>query len=422
MNIISTQNLNKIKITSIPKSAYIHIPFCRRRCYYCDFPISVLGNKTNIYTSSSISEYVEVLCQEILLTPSQESTLETIFFGGGTPSLLPPSDFEKILNSLKQKFVILPNVEISLEIDPATFTLEQLKKYYELGVNRVSLGVQAFQNNLLEACGRLHRIQDIFEAIEYIRQIGINNFSLDLISGLPYQTLEDWVFSLETAIKISPNHLSCYDLVLEPVTAFGKQYKPGQNPLPNDEITAQMYRVAQQMLTDAGYQHYEISNYAKPGYQCFHNRVYWENLPYYGFGMGAASYTNQQRFTRPRNRKDYYQWVQQLSESKGLINCPKLTAIDILLETLMLRLRLKEGIKLSLIIDDFGKKTAQKILDILKPFFTKNWLEITRYDHQNDLTDLDNIEVISLSDPEGFLFSNIILATLFEKLEEKIEV
>ena len=210
--------------------------------------------------------------------------------------------------------------------------------------------------------------------------------------------------------------------MLEPVTAFGKQYKPGQNPLPNDEITAQMYRVAQQMLTDAGYQHYEISNYAKPGYQCFHNRVYWENLPYYGFGMGAASYTNQQRFTRPRNRKDYYQWVQQLSESKGLINCPKLTAIDILLETLMLRLRLKEGIKLSLIIDDFGKKTAQKILDILKPFFTKNWLEITRYDHQNDLTDLDNIEVISLSDPEGFLFSNIILATLFEKLEEKIEV
>lgn len=406
---------------SIPTSAYIHIPFCRRRCYYCDFPISVLGNKTDIYTSNSISEYVTFICQEISLNSFQGYPLKTVFFGGGTPSLLPPIYVEKILQTLDNKFGIVANAEISLEIDPGTFTLEQLQGYLQCGVNRVSLGVQAFQDNLLEKCGRFHRINNIINAIDLIHQVGIKNFSLDLISGLPEQTLDDWQLSLETAISLAPNHLSCYDLVLEPVTAFGKQYQPGKFPLPTDEMTAQMYKIAQSILTASDYEHYEISNYAKTGYQCRHNRVYWENQPYYGFGMGAASYTNQQRFTRPRTRQTYYDWVQELAKSDGIINCPQVSKNDILLEKLMLGLRLKEGVNLLSIRDNFGSEIISKIIKCCAGYAQQGWVNFVDNNKQIinpvNLNDCSDIVQMSLSDPEGFLFSNTILATLFETLE-----
>ncbi|BBA80285.1 coproporphyrinogen III oxidase [cyanobacterium endosymbiont of Rhopalodia gibberula] len=413
-----------MKLSDLPKAAYLHIPFCRRRCYYCDFPISVLGNKTDIRQSSSISEYVEVLCREITATPSQNSILETVFFGGGTPSLLSPFYLEKILITLDKHLGVVPNAEISLEIDPGTFSLKQLRNYQIAGVNRISLGCQGFQDNLLESCGRTHRIDDIFRAIDWINQVNFKNFSLDLISGLPHQTLEDWRISLETAIKIDPSHVSCYDLVLEPVTVFGKRYQPGKSPLPTDETSATMYRLGQQLLTEAGYQHYEISNYAKLGYQCRHNRVYWENMPYYGFGMGASSYTNQQRFTRPRTRKYYYSWVNQLLESGGFINCPKLSDIDILLENLMLKLRLSEGIDLSLIKADFGREITSRIVSCVYTYYEQNLIDFI--DEQGNKIVLKNTKTIpentklKLTDPEGFLFSNTVLATLFSNLQESL--
>ncbi|GBF81903.1 radical SAM family heme chaperone HemW [Aphanothece sacrum] len=405
----------------IPTSAYLHIPFCRRRCYYCDFPISVLGNKTDIYTSNSIREYVTFICQEISLTSFQGYPLKTIFFGGGTPSLLPPIYVEKILQTLDNKFGIVTDAEISLEIDPGTFTIEQLHGYQQCGVNRVSLGVQAFQDNLLEKCGRFHRVNDILNAIEFIHEVGIKNFSLDLISGLPEQTLDDWQLSLETAISLAPNHLSCYDLVLESVTAFGKQYQPGKFPLPTDEMTAQMYKLAQSILTSSDYEHYEISNYAKQGHQCLHNRVYWQNQSYYGFGMGAASYTNQQRFTRPRTRQTYYDWVQKLAESDGIINCSQVSTNDILLETLMLGLRLKEGVDLLIINDYYGSEIIAKIIKCCSSYAQQGWVNFLDNKRQiinsSNFNNCSNIARITLSDPEGFLFSNTILATLFETLE-----
>ncbi|GFE68894.1 radical SAM family heme chaperone HemW [Chroococcus sp. FPU101] len=373
-----------------PRSAYLHIPFCRRRCYYCDFPISVLG-QTNIETSLAIKEYVEVLCQEILATPSLGYPLETIFFGGGTPSLLPTQSLDLILYTLDQQFEIVKDAEISMEIDPGTFTLQQLQGYQQAGINRVSLGVQAFQDELLKLCGRSHSVSDIFTAIDSLQQANVPNFSLDLISGLPNQTIENWDDSLSQAIQISPNHLSCYDLVLEPVTAFGKLYEGGEKPLPTDETTAQMYRLAQSKLTSAGYEHYEISNYALNGYQCRHNRVYWENRAYYGFGMGAASYTYRQRFTRPRNRKEYFPWVQQLKENNGKIDYPQSSNTDILLETLMLGLRLKEGISLSKIKEQFGETVQDQILETLQKYYAKRWID-------------DSGSSIKLSDPEAFYF------------------
>lgn len=419
VNQVLNDSMLELKVTdaSSPSSAYVHIPFCRRRCYYCDFPISVVGDRTRGDDSGTIRQYVEMLCQEIITISAQEPSLETVFFGGGTPSLLSVKQLSRILDVLNQQCGIAATAEISMEIDPGTFDLQQLLGYRDAGVNRISLGVQAFQPQLLQACGRSHSLEDIFTAVELIRQVGFPEFSLDLISGLPHQTLEQWQESLEAAVAIAPTHISVYDLTIEPVTAFGRQYQAGAKPLPTDETTVQMYKLAQQVLTSAGYQHYEISNYAQPGHQCRHNRVYWENRPYYGFGMGAASYVQGQRFTRPRTRQDYYEWV----KSGCLIDSPKQSADDILLETLMLGLRLAEGLDLSTLAEQFGESTLKEIWNCLQPYYQQGWVEILDIDgtsieiHQSN--HLPPAGCLKLTDPEGFLFSNTILADLFKQLE-----
>ncbi len=413
-------NSKKIVDPAIPSSAYVHIPFCRRRCYYCDFPVSVVGDKASGSTSGTIAQYVEVLCQEIAATPAPSRALETIFFGGGTPSLLSVEQLKRILDTLAGQFGIASSAEISMEMDPGTFSLEQLKGYQNAGVNRVSLGVQAFQDELLNVCGRSHNSTDIFAAVDLLRQVEIPDISLDLISGLPHQTLKQWIASLEATVNVGPTHISCYDLIVEPVTAFGRQYVPGGKPLPTDDTTAQMYRIAQQILTGAGYEHYEISNYALPGHQCRHNRVYWENRSYYGFGMGAASYVQGYRFTRPRTRREYYAWVQQLIDAGGVLDCPESRADDALLETLMLGLRLAEGLSLSTLKCQFGEKLLQKIWKSLQPYRQQGWVEVVDEDGEAvDLLDAQRPPLtgwLRLSDPEGFLFSNTVLADAFSQL------
>ncbi|WP_242059934.1 radical SAM family heme chaperone HemW [Oscillatoria sp. FACHB-1407] len=390
-----------------PTAAYIHIPFCRRRCFYCDFPVSIVGDRTRGETSGAIAQYVEVLCQEILTTPQQGEILQTIFLGGGTPSLLSIEQLEQILKTLDRHFGIALDAEISIEMDPGTFDLAHLKGYHAAGINRVSLGVQSFQTEQLKACGRTHTVEDVYEAIALIHQVGVSNFSLDLISGLPHQTLETWCESVEAAIAIAPTHLSVYDLIVEPMTAFGRWYQPGESPLPTDIATAEMYRLARQKLTQAGYEHYEISNYAKSGYQCRHNRVYWENRPYYGFGMGAASYVLGQRFTRPRKRQEYFQWVQTLVEDHGKIDCPITPPDEVLLDTLMVGLRLAEGISLDA-LKPFGTDQVESVLQRLRPYQHQGWIEIT--------SESTSAPRIRLTDPEGFLFSNVVLTRLFEDI------
>lgn len=410
---------NSEKVTNFltPSSAYIHIPFCRRRCYYCDFPVSVVGDNATGTTSGTIKQYVEVLSQEITTTPVLGHPLETIFFGGGTPSLLAVEQLEYIVEQLEQHFGIAADAEISMEMDPGTFSKEQLKGYRDVGVNRVSLGVQAFQDELLRACGRSHNLNDIFAAVDLLRQVEFPDLSLDLISGLPYQTLEQWQASLEAALNLAPTHISSYDLIVESVTAFGRQYNPGVKPLPTDETTAQMYRLGQQVLTSAGYEHYEISNYALPGYQCHHNRVYWENRPFYGFGMGAASYVQGHRFTRPRTRQKYYSWVEKLIQADGVLNCPQIPTEDIFLETLMLGLRLQEGLNLSTLTQQFGKATLDKIWASLQLHYHNGWIEVIDTEGKAiNLQELPRLPVtgkLRLTDPEGFLFSNTVLADLF---------
>ncbi|MEH2377519.1 MAG: radical SAM family heme chaperone HemW [Nostoc sp.] len=389
----------KFSISGIASSAYVHIPFCRRRCFYCDFPVSVVGDRLRGETSGTISQYVEVLCQEIAMTPAFGQPLKTIFFGGGTPSLLSIEQLQRIVGELEKHFGIASRAEISMEVDPGTFDLAHIAGYRNAGVNRVSLGVQAFQSELLQTAGRSHSVEDIFAAVELIHQVEIPEFSLDLISGLPHQSLDQWQDSLEKAVVLVPTHISIYDLTIEPGTAFGRYYKPGDTPLPTDEATVKMYQMAQQVLTSAGYEHYEISNYAQPGHQCRHNRVYWENRPYYGFGMGAASYVEGKRFTRPRKTKEYYQWVQ----AGGVIDCDVTPPKEVLLETLMLGLRLAEGVSLAALALTFGEEKVEEICRCLQVYFEKGWVEVAE-------------GRLRLIDPQGFLFSNVVLAELFEKL------
>jgi oxygen-independent coproporphyrinogen-3 oxidase len=403
-----------------PTAAYIHIPFCRRRCYYCDFPVAIVGDKPPLgdgsrisgSNSGTIAHYVDVLCQEIRQTESWGTALETVFFGGGTPSLLAAEQLDRILSTLDRQFGIAASAEISMEIDPGTFDLAQIQGFYAAGVNRVSLGVQAFQPNLLQVCGRSHLVDEIYSAVEQLRHVGFANLSLDLISGLPTQTLEQWEDSLTCAIALSPNHISCYDLIVEPSTPFSRQYKPGETPLPSDTTTATMYRTAQRLLTQATFQHYEICNYAKPGFQSRHNQVYWQNLPFYGFGMGATSSVGGDRVARPRKTWEYYDWVKTMAASRAGLNPaniqPNLT--DQLLETLMLGLRLAEGLDWSTLVSQFGYQIAQQVWQCLQPYQEKGWVAL--------ITNSKDTKRIRLTDPEGFLFSNVVLTSLFEQFDQ----
>ncbi|WNC86344.1 radical SAM family heme chaperone HemW [Thermosynechococcus sp. QKsg1] len=385
------------------RAAYIHLPFCRRRCFYCDFPITVVGDSPTL-AESLIQEYVAALCQEIAHTPAEPPPLQTIFFGGGTPSLVPPQYIGQLLEALDRQIGIAQGAEISMEMDPGTFDLKQLQGYLRVGVNRVSLGVQAFDDELLQVCGRSHDVADVEQAVAMLHRAGVANWSMDLISGLPQQSLADWQFSLERAIALNPAHLSIYDLIIEPKTVFSKRYQPETDSLPTQEQAAAAYCLTHKRLTAAGYEHYEISNYARPGFACRHNQVYWRNQPYYGFGMGATSYLGHRRLSRPRTRREYYQWLQSLPESLNQVSPDALW--DRWLETLMLGLRLRDGLSLAALADEFPM----------------SWVEALQAAAANMSPEMLSLtgDRLHLTQPEGFLMANTVIVTLWEAMERSV--
>lgn len=346
-------------------------------------------------------EYVTVLCQEIRDTIANlgtRSSLTTVFLGGGTPSLLTGEEVGQIMQTIREGWDLTPDVEISLEANPGTVSLASLQSYRTSGVNRISLGAQAFQDHLLDCCGRGHSVADIYEAVTLIKQAGFTNFNIDLISGLPYQTMEEWEASLQKTIALAPTHVSVYDLTIEAGTAFGKRYQPGCPPLPPEELTVEMYKVAHALLTRAGYRHYEISNYARPGYECRHNLTYWRNQPFYGFGMSATSYVNQWRWDRPRKIRAYMEMVQQKNYPPPVAE----TINDRLFDTLMQGLRLAEGLSIAELRQNFGAATIERVSQHLSPFVSKGWLKID-----------DRLRFVPL---EGWLFSDVVNMSLYELL------
>ena len=280
---------------------YIHIPFCKQKCLYCDFP-SYQG------IEHSIGSYIDCLKKEIEMTSGacKDYKVTTIYIGGGTPSYIDARHIEGILEVCRKNFEIDPDAEISMESNPGTLTKENLLIYKNAGVNRISIGLQAAQNKILKTLGRIHDFKEFEEGYYLARQAGFSNINIDLMLGLPGQTFEDWQETLEKACSLKPEHISAYSLKLEEGTPFyNKYYKEDALELPPEEIERDMYHYAVNFLGEKGFEHYEISNFAKEGLECKHNLVYWKRGPYIGLGLGAHSFFEGKRFFNTYDMKQY---------------------------------------------------------------------------------------------------------------------
>lgn len=294
----------------MPYSLYLHIPFCRHRCAYCDF-------NTYAGLEALIPAYVRALAREIeWVGKSAPAPLEvhTLYFGGGTPSLLSPEALEHILQACSRVFSILPDAEISLEANPGTVTLDWLRTVRRLGINRLSLGMQSAHPDDLRLLERQHDFLDVSQAVRWARRSGFDNISLDLIFGLPFQTMQRWKETLERALGLHPEHLSLYALSIEHATPFFHWAQRGLIPWPDDDLAAEMYEWADERLTQAGYTQYEISNWAatREGrlLACRHNLQYWYNEPYLGFGAGAHGFVAGFRTINLRGVRTYLERLQ----------------------------------------------------------------------------------------------------------------
>ena len=301
-----------------PRSAYLHIPFCHRRCFYCDFPVVPLGDRAGGAAgqsgSRSIEAYLDLITAEIEASPPGPP-LSTVYVGGGTPSMLTAAQIQALLRSLRKRFGLAPGAEISLELDPASFDQARLQGYLHAGVNRVSLGGQSFDDAVLERLGRRHRRADLLEAATWLQaaraQGQLASWSLDLIQGLPGATAGHWRQQLDQALALDPPHLSVYDLIVEPGTVFERWESSGQLQLPEEDLSADLMELTACTLAAAGFGHYEISNYAQPGHASRHNRVYWSCAGWWGFGLGATAAPWGERQARPRTREAYAAWLQR---------------------------------------------------------------------------------------------------------------
>ena len=299
---------------------YFHIPFCRHRCAYCDF---------NTYAGQDalIPAYVEALCREIEIVGQaapEKVEASTIFFGGGTPSLLNVPQFSSIFEAIKQNFNLRLDAEISLEANPGTLTERYLEGLYALGFNRLSLGVQSAHPDELRMLERNHSYGDVISAALAARKAGFDNLSFDLIFGLPEQSLERWQATVKLILGLHPKHLSLYALTIEEGTPFGLWAERGMLPLPDPDLAAEMYEWASDYLYAKDYQQYEISNWTKPNQECQHNLQYWRNLPYLGFGAGGHGYATGMRYANILGIQPY---IDRLSQEKNQLSFPLSPAV-----------------------------------------------------------------------------------------------
>lgn len=390
-----------------PRSAYLHIPFCHRRCFYCDFAVVPLGDHADGANSGSIAGYLELLLGEIAAAPAGPP-LATVYVGGGTPSMLTPAQVGSLLAALGTHFGLAPGAEISLEMDPASFDGPRLAGYLAAGVNRVSLGGQSFDDAVLERLGRRHRSTDLLQAASWLHQArqrgDLASWSLDLIQGLPEQGLAAWRQQLAQAVALAPPHLSIYDLIIEPGTVFAWRQGRGELELPDADLGADLMELTAQTLQAAGYGHYEISNFALPGHASRHNRVYWSGAGWWGFGLGATSAPWGQRLARPRTRAAYAEWLAESHPANRGTQAPGVP-FD---ERLLVGLRRREGVRLADLAGQAGVTSAElgDLLGRWQPFCERGLL-------------LQEGPRWRLSDPEGLALSNGVLRELVAWWEER---
>lgn len=334
---------------------YLHIPFCRSRCSYCDFATDVYRN------AETVDRYVNALCAEISVTSLCENkTIDTIYFGGGTPSLLSARQVERILRFVDDLFDVHPKSEMTMEMNPATVTPETLREYQSLGINRASFGVQTFNDHALRLLARGHDANDARKTFTMLREAGFCNVSFDLIAGLPGQTLKDWEQNLDEAIKLSPEHLSLYLLEIHEGTPLAEQVRSGRQPQPDEDLAAEMYEMMLDKLASAGYEQYEISNFCRSGFESRHNSKYWQLEPVFGFGVSAHSFDGFERYANERDTRSY---VERIEMSGGAEVSRE--RIDAASEFAFLGLRLASGIDLSEYESRFRIELGRKYEDEL---------------------------------------------------------
>jgi oxygen-independent coproporphyrinogen-3 oxidase len=353
--------------------------------------------------SASIAAYLQLLHREIANAPAGPP-LFTVYVGGGTPSLLSVEQLRALLEALQRRYGLAAGAELTLELDPASFDQQRLAGYLAAGVTRVSLGGQSFSDAVLDSLGRRHRCADLLEAAAWLQQAQrsgrLQSWSLDLIQGLPGQSLSDWREQLEQAINLRPPHLSVYDLIVEPGTVFERLEQRGALNLPESDLAADLMELTARRLAAAGYGHYEISNYALPGHASRHNRVYWSGAGWWGFGMGATAAPWGLREARPRTREGYATWLEQVDAARwqnDAPSAPQPAAGMPLDERWMVGLRRREGVRL---------QVPQALRRRWQPFIERGLLlhEGPRW---------------RLRDPEGLALSNAVLRELLEWWEEE---
>ncbi|MFI5058528.1 MAG: radical SAM family heme chaperone HemW [Candidatus Acidiferrales bacterium] len=347
---------------------YVQVPFCQTKCTYCNF-------HTGVVSSGRFGPYVEAVCAEIqgyrrlyvaggitLPKTFDEAAVDTIYIGGGTPSLLEVRDLQKLLGAIRESFRA-QLIEVTLEADPETIEAEKAAAWVRAGISRVSFGVQSFSDKELAAAGRMHRRADIYWAVPILREAGIRNISFDLIAGLPHQTRESWRYSLEELAALAPEHVSVYLLEIDEGSRLGREVLQGgarysAGALPSEDEMADFYEAAQEFLCALGYHHYEISNWAKPGFESRHNLKYWRREPYLGFGAGAHSFSGTERWANAHDAAAYVSALQ--SGRLPVEQLEKVTAEQALEEELFLGLRQLDGIDVSRIEREYEVSLAER--------------------------------------------------------------
>lgn len=378
-----------MKIKKKPLSLYIHIPFCKKKCLYCDFLSAPACGQVR-------ERYVKALLREMTLVAEavQEYEIISVFFGGGTPSLLSKSQMERIMSTVKKKYCISPDAEITVECNPATADLDKLSSYRECGINRLSIGLQSADDAELRELGRIHNYGQFLDTFDSARKAGFTNINIDIMSALPGQTQESYVDTLEKVIALNPEHISAYSLIIEEGTPFYEKYggtvEESYPALPSENVERKMYHATKRILERAGYLRYEISNYAKKGFECRHNLTYWTGVEYLGMGIGAASYVDGVRF---KNTTDLDSYVSFFINSIGAgiqsplaINCEKeifhplheeimeLSIEERMEEFMFLGLRLKHGVSFMEFQRRFGRPMDEVYGNVIAQLLEKGLL------------------------------------------------
>lgn len=370
---------------------YIHTPFCKSRCSYCDFATEVFRS------GDAVGRYVDALILEIsdfeprISARKAKDRFDTIYFGGGTPSLLSAKQLEKILDAIYKKFDVQDNVEFTLEMNPATVSLQKLLDFKSLGVNRASFGVQTFDDNALKILARGHDANDVRKTFELLRKAKFENISFDLIGGLPNQTLKDWERNLDEALKMNPEHLSLYLLEIHEGTPLAEQIRSKRQPLPNEDLAGEMYQMMVKKVEAKGFEQYELSNFSKAEFQSKHNNKYWLCEPVLGFGVSAHSFDGiDQRWSNERDTNKYVSLIE--NNELPIANIEELNEKQLSSEFAFLNLRLKKGLNLHEYKLRFDLDLTTKFAEDLTRFEKLGLIEF-----ENDILRLTS---------KGFVYSN----------------